>query len=95
MKVFISQPMNGKSNEEIIKERENLVLELEKQGFEVIDNVLDLSDNKTPLHYLAKSIELLADADCVYFMKGFNKARGCLIEYNIARLYGKFIKEEI
>lgn len=94
MKVFISQPMNGKSNEEITKERENIVSKLQEQGFEVIDSVLDLDNNKTPIYYLAKSIELLADADCVYLMKGFNKARGCLIEYSVAKLYGKFIKEE-
>lgn len=92
MKIMISQPMRGKTEEQIRSEREELVRQLEKQGHEVIDTVLDLSKGKTPVHYLAKSIELLAEADAVVFMKGWENARGCRIEYRVASEYGKFIK---
>lgn len=92
MKIMISQPMRGKTEEQIRSEREELVRQLEKQGHEVIDTVLDLSEGKTPVHYLAKSIELLAEADAVVFMKGWENARGCRIEYSVASEYGKFIK---
>lgn len=34
--------------------------------------------------YLGKSIELLAQADVAYFVKGWYKARGCLIENECA-----------
>lgn len=89
---MISQPMRGKTEEQIRTERAELVRQLEKQGHEVIDTVLDLSEGKTPVHYLAKSIELLAEADAVVFMKGWEYARGCRIEHTIAQEYGKFIK---
>lgn len=92
MKIMISQPMKGKKEEQIRSEREELVRQLEKQGHEVIDTVLDLSEGKTPVHYLAKSIELLAEVDAVVFMKGWENARGCRIEYSVASEYGKFIK---
>ena len=92
MKIMISQPMRGKTEEQISSEREELVRQLEKQGHEVIDTVLDLSEGKTPVHYLAKSIELLAEVDAVVFMKGWENARGCRIEYSVASEYGKFIK---
>lgn len=92
MKIMISQPMRGKTEEQIRNEREELVRQLEKQGHEVIDTVLDLSEGKTPVHYLAKSIELLAEVDAVVFMKGWENARGCRIEYSVASEYGKFIK---
>lgn len=92
MKIMISQPMRGKTEEQIRSEREELVRQLEKQGHEVIDTVLDLSEGKTPVHYLAKSIELLAEVDAVVFMKGWENARGCRIEYSVASEYGKFIK---
>lgn len=89
MKVMISQPMNGKSEEQIRTERAEIVKKLEEQGYEVIDTVLDLSEDKTPVHYLAKSIELLAEADVVVFMNGWENARGCKIENRICQDYGK------
>lgn len=92
MKLMISQPMRGKTNEQIREERAELVKQLESEGHEVIDTILDLSEGKTPVHYLAKSIELLAEADGVVFMEGWEDARGCRIEYNVASAYGKFIK---
>lgn len=92
-KVFISQPMNGKSNVDIKKERREVERELKKQGFEVLDTILDLGENATSLQYLAKSIEIMNDADIVLFMPEWEKARGCIIEHEIALKYGKFVKE--
>ena len=93
MKIMISQPMKGKTNEQIRTERAELVKELTEQGHEVIDTVFDDFPNgqATPLHYLAKSIEFLANVDGAVFMKGWQNARGCRIEEICAREYGKFI----
>ena len=92
-KIFISQPMNNKSNRDIELERKELVKELKKQGFEVLDTILDLGKNATSLHYLAKSIEIMAGADIVLFMQGWENARGCIIEHEVALKYGKYVKE--
>ena len=92
-KVFISQPMGGKTNLEIKKERRELVKELNKQGFEVLNTILDLGDNATSLQYLAKSIEIMDSADIVLFMPNWEKARGCIIEHEVALKYGKYVKE--
>lgn len=91
MKIMISQPMRGKTNEQIRSERQELVKQLEMQGHEVIDTVLDISENKSPIYYLAKSIELLDKADAVVFMPGWQQARGCKIEETCAKEYGKFL----
>ena len=93
MKIMISQPMRGKTNKQIGEEREELVKRLQEEGHEVIDTVLDISENKSPIYYLSKSIELLNKADGVVFMKGWQEARGCRIEHQVAVDYGKFIKE--
>ena len=90
---MISQPMKGKTNEQIREERADLVKGLEEEGYEVVDTVLDISENKSPIYYLSKSIELLDQADAVVFMRGWQEARGCKIEYQIAKDYGKFIME--
>ncbi len=94
MKLMISQPMRGKTNEQIRLERESLVEELEKQGHEVLDTVFDLppKDCDTAIYYLSKSIEFLGQADGVVFMPGWQQTRGCRIEYQVATEYGKFIK---
>ena len=91
MKIMISQPMRGKTNEQIRSERQELVKQLEMQGHEVIDTVFDISENKSPIYYLAKSIELLDKADAVVFMPGWQQARGCKIEETCAKEYGKFL----
>lgn len=93
MKIMISQPMKGKTTEQIEQEREELVKELESQGHEVVDTIFGdfLNGKDTPLHYLAKSIEFLADVDCLVCMQGWKNARGCRIEEQCARDYGKFI----
>ena len=92
MKLMISQPMRGKTEEQIRAERANIILKLEAEGHKVIDTVLDISENKSPIYYLAKSIELLDKADAVVFMPGWQQYRGCRIELQVAKEYGKFIK---
>lgn len=96
MKIMISQPMKGKTNEQIRTEREKLVKQLETEGHEVIDTVFDdFPEGKaTPVHYLAKSIEFIANVEGVIFMKGWENARGCRIEHQIAKEYGKWVREE-
>ncbi len=94
MKIMISQPMNGKTEKQIKDERKNLIKELEEEGHEVLETVFDDFDcYASSIAYLAKSIEVLDKADAVVFMKGWENARGCIIEHEIATKYNKFIKE--
>ena len=93
MKIMISQPMMGKSDKQIKKERENLIEMLESEGHQVIDTVLDISEELSPIYYLGESIKKMADADAVVFMQGWENARGCRIEHEIALEYGKYIRE--
>ena len=97
MKAMISQPMRGKTNEQIRIEREELVKELEKQGYTVMDTVIDDfiegEGNDYDIRCLSKSIEFIAGVDAVVFMKDWENARGCKIEHEVAKNYGKFIKE--
>lgn len=94
MKIMISQPMNGKTEKQIKDERKYLIKELEEQGHEVLETVFDDFDcYASPIAYLSKSIEVLDKADAVVFMKGWENARGCIIEHEIATKYNKFIKE--
>jgi hypothetical protein len=90
---MISQPMKDLSSEKIIKIREKAIRILETFGYDVIDNFFTddgfiTDDTKhTPVAYLAKSIEVMSKCDAVYFCKGWEKARGCKIEHEIAKAY--------
>lgn len=90
-KVFISQPMKGKSEEQIKMERQNLVDIVTKNGGEVIDSIIKNFDEEiyksVPLVYLSKSIEFLARADIAIFMPGWVDARGCRTEYKCCDEY--------
>lgn len=89
MKVMISQPMNGLTDEEIKVVREEVIKVINPE-WKVLNTLFDIEfDN--PIYYLAKSIEKLAEADIVVFVPGWEKARGCKVEYEIAKAYGKFI----
>ena len=95
MKIFISQPMMGKSDELVAAERK-LIIERVKSMYgndvEILDsffNDYNTSDIKhPPVALLGKSLEVLAHADVAFFSSGWKSARGCRIEYDVARLYG-------
>lgn len=94
MRVMISQPMNGKTQEQIKEERADLVKSLEEKGYEVVNTIFaetpDEAQDK-PLFYLAKSIDAMSKVDTVVFMKGWEKARGCVVEHLVAVKYDKEI----
>lgn len=91
-KLFISQPMKGKSDEEILAVREKAIKSAEgKLGepVEVIDSFFQSAPaDARPLWFLGKSLELLATADVAFFAKGWEDARGCRIEHTCAVEYG-------
>ena len=97
-RLFISQPMRDKSDEEILAERERAIESAKKhlgEDVEVIDSFFkDAPHDAKPLWYLAKSLELLATADVAYFCKNWDKYRGCKIENTCAIEYGIDVIED-
>ena len=90
-KLFISQPMRGKTDEEILAERADAVQSARDalgEEVEVIDSFFGTSDMSHALEYLGESLKLLAKADIVYFAPGWNEARGCKIEHVCTEEYG-------
>lgn len=92
IKIFISQPMNGKTNEEIEDERNYIIGRLashfSNERIEIIDSFFkDAPHDTRPLWYLGESIKLMSEADIVFFCDGWHVARGCLIEHDCALEY--------
>ena len=91
-RLFISQPMRGKTDDEILAERRNAIQAAKdsvNNEIEVIDSFFQNAPaDAKPLGYLGESLKLLATADVAYFAPGWNKARGCIIENLCAKEYG-------
>lgn len=99
MKAMLSQPMAGKTQEEIIATRERSISALKDKGYEIVNTLFtDEWYNKEkmeergvvqiPLCFLAKSLENMSLCHAAYFCKEWEKARGCKLEHDAAVTYG-------
>lgn len=91
MKIFISQPMQGKTDAEILAERE-LAIKASKakwgDNVEVLESFFqDAPTEAKPLWFLGESLKVMADADVVIVCKGWSDARGCKVEISAADAY--------
>lgn len=106
MKAMLSQPMAGKTDQEIIETRERAIATLESMGYTIVNTLFTdewYSKEKMeergvvqiPLCFLAKSLENMSLCHAAYFCKGWENARGCRIEHEAAKAYGlEIIYEE-
>lgn len=93
MKVFISQPMKDKTNEQIKLERNRAVAEVKKiypdKDIEILDSFFENAPHEAkPLWFLGKSFEVLSNADVAYFIGEWKSYRGCKMEYDACKNYG-------
>ena len=106
MRAMLSQPIAGKTDEEIIATREKAIKSLENRGYEIVntlftdewykpENMEKRGVVQIPLCFLAKSLEGMSLCHAAYFCKGWESARGCRIEHEAAKAYGlEIIYEE-
>lgn len=98
-KAMISQPMNGLTDEEIEETRNKAMRHLERLGYNVVNTLFtgewysessmkDRGVVNIPICYLAKSLEYMSLCDVAYFCDGWEDARGCRIEHEVAEEYG-------
>ena len=102
MKAMLSQPMAGKTKEEIISTRERAIAVLKERGYEIINTLFtdewysqesmkERGVENIPLCFLAKSLESMSLCHAAYFCKGWENARGCRLEHEAAKAYGMTI----
>ena len=106
LKAMFSQPMGGKTQEEIVETRERAIRALQERGYEIVNTLFtdEWYDKEAmeergvvqiPLCFLAKSLENMSLCHAAYFCKGWEQARGCRIEHEAAKAYGlEIIYEE-
>lgn len=93
MKVFISQPMNNKTDKQIKAEREraidNIKAKYPNENVEILDSFFEGAPHQAkPLWFLGKSFEILSNADLAYFIGDWKNYRGCCMEHKACEEYG-------
>ena len=99
MKAMLSQPMAGKTEQEITETRERAIATLKAAGYEIVNTMFtdewyrkeameERGVVQIPLCFLAKSLENMSLCHAAYFCKGWETARGCRIEHEAAKAYG-------
>ena len=105
-KAMLSQPMAGKTEQEIVETRERAIKVLTDLGYEIVNTLFTdewYSKEKMeergvvqiPLCFLAKSLENMSLCHVAYFCNGWENARGCRIEHEAAVAYGLEVIEEV
>ena len=89
LKIMLSSPMKGKTQEEIEEEREEM---FEKIGYMdvdyvVMETVIKDAEKKSELECFSESIWLMSKADVLCMGYGWQEARGCRLEHDIAKAY--------
>ena len=97
MKVFLSHPMHGLTEEQIMSIRYSAWNYLNNVygNIELIDNYHheDAPTNAGRLWHLGRSIQQMEEADAIYFCGDWEDARGCCVEERVARYYGLKVLE--
>lgn len=97
-KLLICEPMLGKTFEQIERERTRFVKTLDPNKYSVVGNLtppqfVGSEDDthkvkNTAVYCLAQSINSMSRCDVVLFRNGWENARGCQMEHEIAVEYG-------
>lgn len=95
LKVFLSHPMSGLTDEQVYAIRNQAMLELAQMygEIEIIDNYNheNVPPNAGRLWHLGVCIQQMEQADGVYFCGDWHLAKGCMIEREICTRYGILI----
>ncbi len=104
IKIFISQPMSGRTDEEVLNERQEAIKHIYDCFKKKKNTILvfldqyfvdDAPADANAMWYLGHSISMMSKADYIYFTGVWTEARGCLIEAEIAKMYKMKILNEI
>lgn len=89
--VFISQPMAGRQERDILAERQAVMEDIRKKfndpDMEDVGYCSEVKDGAGNVWYLGGSIQHMDDADIIVFVPGWQNAKGCCMEFAIVKNY--------
>ena len=93
MRVMISQPVTDISAEEMAKARAEVITMLDEQRHEIWGEEISRENVQEGVNQdlwdLGRRLQVMAGADAVYFMDGWEKDRRCRLENEVGRFPGQ------
>ena len=103
-RIYISIPISGHDLEEVKEKARDIrewVLWNEfgvERGFHRQDVITPFDvysePDKPNSYYMGKYIEALLGCDAIYLCEGWQNSKGCMAEFEVARIYGKEVMFE-
>lgn len=92
MKVFVSQPTKDRSQAELDAEHIRALAEIrEVLGNDIVEVPMigprQLS-GQHPVYCLGLNLQMMCQADVVFFVPGWIDSRACCLEYDVCKQYG-------
>ena len=100
-RIYISIPISGHDIEEVKAKAIDIIERLLWDVFELKKgrnrpDVITLFDvcpepDKPYSYYMGKDIEALLECDAIFLCEGWQNSKGCMTEFEVARIYNKQI----
>ena len=92
MRIFLSLGMRGRAEKDVLEEIAEVTHYIKSvhPDWEVINTYRQegISEDASRTYYLGRSIQVLGDCDQVWFINDWYNYRGCLVEYEVCKIYG-------
>ena len=84
-KMYISGPITGYHIEERRRVFDRIEEQFKEKGYNVFNPMNNnLKPDTEHWEYMKYDLRNLLSCDCVFFMKGFEKSQGCMVELQVA-----------
>lgn len=95
-KIYISGPISGLPFDQVKQNFNEAEIRLQEQGYEVVNPLNNgLHPESAWREHLRADIRSLMGCDAIYLLKGYQDSKGAMIEYDLARILGYDIIEQI
>lgn len=92
-KCYISLPISGRDIKRVRIDIRMMEHGLWVTGYEPYAPINDDTDITAPYsEHMGRDIAMLIECDAVVFMRGWEQSKGCMMEFEAAKIYGKEIK---
>ena len=100
-RIYISIPISGHDLEEVKAKARDIreCILWDELGIEKSLDIITPFDvcpepDKPYSYYMGKDIEALLECDAIYLCEGWQNSKGCMAEFEVARIYNKEIMFE-
>lgn len=95
-KVYISGPITGLPFDKVEQAFNDAEIRLQEEGYEVVNPLENgLTKDHSWREHMKADIKLLMECNTIYLLKGYRTSKGAMVEYDLARILGYDIIEQI